>query len=48
MLENVLAEASIPVDEEADTEDQNEFRRFLKDVSPADLIRHLKNTAQNK
>lgn len=42
MLENVVEEASIPVDANADEEDQNEFRRFLDQTSPADLIRHLK------
>ena len=47
MLEKVVAEASIPVNEEADEEDQDEFRRFLDDVSPADLIRHLKENDQN-
>ena len=47
MLEKVVAEASIPVDEIADEEDQDEFRRFLDDVSPADLIRHLKENDQN-
>ena len=36
MLEEVVAEASIPVDAEADAEDQNEFRRFLDEVSPAE------------
>ncbi|KGG25761.1 hypothetical protein EV12_1902 [Prochlorococcus sp. MIT 0701] len=41
MLEEVVAEASIPVDAEADAEDQNEFRRFLDEVSPAALVRHL-------
>ncbi len=46
MFERVVAEASIPVNEEADAEDQDEFRRFLKDVSPADLIRHLKDSDQ--
>jgi hypothetical protein len=43
MLEEVVAEASIPVDAEADAEDQDEFRRFLNDVSPAALVRHLKS-----
>ena len=41
MLEEVVADASIPVDAEADAEDQNEFRRFLNSVSPAELVRHL-------
>ena len=47
MLEKVVAEASIPVDEEADAEDQDQFRRFLDDVRPADLIRHLKSNESN-
>ncbi len=46
MLEEVVAEASIPVDEAADAKDQDEFRRFLSDVRPADLIRHLKGDDQ--
>ena len=41
MLEEVVAEASIPVDAEADSEEQDEFRRFLDQVSPAALVRHL-------
>lgn len=43
MLEEVVAEASIAVDEEADAEDQDEFRKFVDQVSPAALIRHLQN-----
>lgn len=39
MLEEVVAAASIAVDEEADAEDQDEFRKFLDQVSPAELIR---------
>ncbi len=46
MLEQVVIEASIPVDEEADVHDQNEFKRFLEDLSPADLIQHLENSDQ--
>jgi hypothetical protein len=42
MLEEVVADASIPVDAEADAEDQEDFRRFLERTSPAELIRHLK------
>jgi bifunctional DNase/RNase len=41
MLEEVVADASIPVDAEADAEDQDQFRRFLDSVSPAELVRHL-------
>tara|TARA_Y100001968_G_C18993676_1_gene542607 strand:+ start:26 stop:562 length:537 start_codon:yes stop_codon:yes gene_type:complete len=43
MLEEVVAEASIAVDEEADEEDQNAFSRFVDEISPADLVRHLNN-----
>lgn len=42
MLEEVVADASIPVDAEADAQDQDDFRRFLDSTSPADLVRHLK------
>ncbi|MEB3167661.1 MAG: bifunctional nuclease family protein [Synechococcaceae cyanobacterium] len=41
MLEEVVADASIPVDAEADAVDQEDFRRFLERTSPAELIRHL-------
>ncbi|SBO43014.1 bifunctional nuclease family protein [Cyanobium sp. NIES-981] len=41
MLEEVVADASIPVDAEADAADQEHFRRFLDKVSPAELVRHL-------
>jgi hypothetical protein len=42
MLEEVVADASIPVDAEADAEDAADFRRFLDSVSPAELVRHLR------
>ena len=41
MLEEVVADASMPVDAEADAEDAAYFRRFLDSVSPAELVRHL-------
>ena len=41
MLEEVVAEASIAVDAEADAEDQSAFSRFVDDLSPAALVRHL-------
>ena len=44
MLEEVVADASIPVDAEADAQEQDNFRRFLDSTSPADLVRHLKQT----
>jgi bifunctional DNase/RNase len=43
MLEEVVAEASISVDAEADAEDQNAFSRFVDELSPAALVRHLNN-----
>ena len=42
MLEEVVADASIPVDAEADEEEKEDFRRFLDRTSPAELIRHLR------
>lgn len=47
MLEEVVAEASIAVDAEADAEDRNEFRRFLDQVSPAAMVRHLQSRQPN-
>ena len=41
MLEEVVADASIPVDAEADAQEQDSFRRFLDNTSPAELIRRL-------
>ncbi|MGB1416031.1 MAG: bifunctional nuclease family protein [Synechococcus sp.] len=43
MLEEVVAEASIPVDAEADAADQSAFNRFVDELSPAALVRHLKD-----
>ncbi|QEY30940.1 bifunctional nuclease family protein [Synechococcus sp. RSCCF101] len=42
MLEEVVADASIPVDAEADAQDRTDFKRFLDRVSPAELVRNLK------
>ena len=47
MLEDVVSEASIPVDAEADAADRDEFRRFLEKVNPAALIKHLE-TRENE
>ena len=46
MLEEVVAEASIPVDAEADAEDQSAFNRFVDDLSPAALVRHLRHRSE--
>ena len=37
-LEEVIAEASIPVDQEADDAEREEFRQFVQGVSPKDFI----------
>ncbi|MCX5954295.1 MAG: bifunctional nuclease family protein [Cyanobacteria bacterium] len=47
MLEEVVVDASIPVDAEADAVDQEDFRRFLDQTTPAALIRHLRQTRQD-
>jgi len=47
MLEEVVVDASIPVDAEADAVDQEDFRRFLDQTTPAALIRHLGLTRQD-
>lgn len=39
MLEEVVSNASIPVDAEADAEEVEDFHRFVEGISPADLIR---------
>ena len=45
MLEEVVADASMPVDAEADAEEEEDFRRFLERTSPAELIRHLRRSS---
>jgi hypothetical protein len=48
MLEEVVADASIPVDAEADEEEKEDFRRFLDRTSPAELIRHLRRVEDSR
>jgi hypothetical protein len=38
VMEEVVADASIPVDREADEAEQRAFREFLADIRPEDLI----------
>ena len=45
MLEEVVSDASIPVDAEADAEEVEDFHRFVEGLSPAELIRQ-QNRAQ--
>ena len=47
MLEEVVAEASIAVDAEADARDQSDFNRFVDELSPAALVRHLRGRDQD-
>ena len=42
MCEEVLAEASIPVDMDADEEDQDNFKKFIEMTTPAEIIQHLR------
>ena len=48
MLEEVVAEASIAVDAEADARDQSNFNRFVDDLSPAALVKHLRNRGEGE
>jgi bifunctional DNase/RNase len=48
MLETVVADASIPVNAEADAEDREDFRRFLDRTTPAELIRHLQRSVASE
>ena len=41
MLEEVVADASIPVNAVADAVDQADFRRFLETISPAEMVRQM-------
>jgi len=38
VMEEVVADASIPVDREADEAEQKAFREFLSNIRPEDLI----------
>jgi bifunctional DNase/RNase len=42
VMEEVLVDASIPVDLEADKEEMDAFRDFVADLSPQELIRRAK------
>ena len=48
LLEEVVADASIPVDAEADAEDAADFRRFLDGISPAELVRHIRQARSDE
>ncbi|WP_024546118.1 bifunctional nuclease family protein [Picosynechococcus sp. NKBG15041c] len=40
VVEEVISEASIPVDRDADEEERRAFREFVDQISPEDIIRH--------
>ncbi|MDJ0732316.1 MAG: bifunctional nuclease family protein [Crocosphaera sp.] len=42
VMEEVIADASIPVDREADEEERQAFRDFLEKLSPEELIKRAK------
>jgi bifunctional DNase/RNase len=41
VMEEVIADASIPVDRDADEAEQEAFREFISNLRPEDLIRHF-------
>ena len=42
VMEEVIADASIPVDREADEEERQAFRDFVEKLSPEELIKQAK------
>jgi len=47
VMEEVVADASIPVDREADEQEKEAFKQFLADLSPEDLIKRGKMGGSN-
>jgi bifunctional DNase/RNase len=43
VMEEVIADASIPVDRDADEAEQQAFREFLSNIQPEDLIKRFGN-----
>ena len=39
VMEEVVADASIPVDQDADEEERQAFKKFVSDLNPSDLIK---------
>ena len=46
VMEEVVSDASIPVDREADEEEREAFRDFVSNLSPEDLIRRTKQDGE--
>jgi hypothetical protein len=38
-MEEVIADASIPVDQDADEEERKAFKEFISDLRPEDIIK---------
>lgn len=47
VMEEVILDASIPVDREADEQEQEEFRKFVANLSPEDLIRYARQSGSS-
>ncbi len=43
VMEEVIADASIPVDRDADEAEQEAFREFISNIRPEDLIKRFGN-----
>lgn len=46
-MEEVIADASIPVDRDADEEERQAFRDFVSNLSPEELIKKAKFDPEN-
>ncbi|BAZ74547.1 hypothetical protein NIES50_31220 [Aulosira laxa NIES-50] len=44
VMEEVIADASIPVDRDADEAEQQAFREFISNIRPEDLIKRFGNS----
>ena len=46
VMEEVVLDASIPVDREADEQEMEAFREFVAELSPEELIRRARKTLE--
>lgn len=46
VMEEVIADASIPVDRDADEEERQAFREFVSQLSPGDLIQRVRGNGE--
>ncbi len=47
VMEEVIADASIPVDRDADEAEQQAFHEFVSNLRPEDLIKHFGDSSQS-